>query len=117
MLLQQQKLFLNLEDKYAEKAKILADEFNILTREAAGRILNLIKQNETRYTELTELLKSENVTEDEDEDEDDEIERENFEENLEDLKIDVDLQLMFIIRSLIRKNALKQFDSTLKFSA
>ena len=111
------QLFLNLEDKYAEQAKILADEFNILTKEAAGRILNLIKQNETRYTELTELLKNENVTEDEDEDEDDEIERENFEENVEDLKIDVDLQLMFIIRSLIRKNALKQFDSTVKFSA
>lgn len=111
------QLFLNLEDKYALQAKDLADEFNRLTKEAAARILNIIKQNETRYTELTELLKTDNVTEDDDEDEDDEIDMENFEENVEDAKIDVDLQLMNIIRSLIRRNALKQFDSSVKFSA
>lgn len=110
------QLFLNLEDKYAVQAKELADEFNNLTKEAAARILNILKQNETRYKELTELLKTDNVTEDDDEDDEDEIDRENFEENLEDPKIDVDLQLMNIMRSLIRKNALKQFDSTVKFS-
>lgn len=110
------RLFLNLEDKYAVAVKELAAEFNTITNESAATVLNLLKKDEVRYKELGDMLRAENIVDDEDEDEDDEIDSENFEETVEDPKIDTDLRLLATIKSLIRKNALKRYDPTVKFS-
>ncbi|SNV31968.1 Uncharacterised protein [Chryseobacterium taklimakanense] len=110
-------LFLNLQEKYQDLSKSVADDFNKMIQRAAAIVLTEVKKDTARYQELVKMIASENLTEtDNEQDEDEDIDRENFEETVEENPADTDLKLIAVIKSLVRKNALKKFDNITKLT-
>lgn len=108
------RLYINLEENFQEKSKEISSEYNLLINMATSRELIKIKNDEEVYEKLKQLLQSLTFNNEDDEDED--LEKENFEESEDVNQVDVDLKLSSVIKSLIRKQALQKFDSSVKFT-
>lgn len=110
------RLYVNLEDKFAKQTKELSGQLNNLVTESAAKILYSLKNDVLRYDELADMLRSETRIELDEIDEPEDDEEETGNENPTDPSIDIDIKLLSVIKSLIRKNALKKHDKEVKFS-
>jgi hypothetical protein len=114
------RLYLNLNEIYKVESDKIAEEYSSLIKMVAGRIQVILSRNSERMETLSAIFKnwnnSKQNTEVEEEDDDGEIELEDFEENNEQDVFDFERELFTKIKSLSRKQALKKFDVSTKFS-
>lgn len=114
------RLFLNLNETYKAESDKIAEEYSSLIKQVAGRIQVIITKDSARATALAEILNqwknSNQDTEEDDDDDDTEIELEDFEEKEEQTAFDFERELFTKLKSLCRKQALKNFDKNTKFS-
>lgn len=114
------RFYLNLQENYSSNALEMNQSYNELIKKLAGDLLLKVKRDEEKYKIIIEFLAVENVDlgqNDEEEDVDEEIEREDFEEfiSLESAE-NLEFRIFQFIKSLIRKSALKKYESTIRFS-
>jgi len=115
------RLFFNLNETYQAESDKISVEYASLIKQVASRIQILITKDSARATLLSELLnkwkiQSQDTNEDEDVDDDVDIEMEDFDEKEEQLSFDFEKELFTKLKSLCRKQAIKEFDKNTKFS-
>lgn len=112
------RLFLNLTEKFKKESDDIAAEYKFLVEKIASSIQVTIQKDTQRATDLSVLLKQWNTEADvagEDEDEETDIEQEDFDEKEEQI-FDFEKELFTKLKSLCRKQALKEFDKNTKLS-
>ena len=113
--------YFNISELYGVNAVEISSQYNEEIRSLAGGFLILLKNNEDEYKKILETFANEssdsNPVGDEDESED-EIESEDFDElALVQNRDNTEFRFLQFLKSLIRKSALKQFDSSVRLSA
>lgn len=111
------KLFFNLHEKYAEQAKLMLASYNEMINLSAAKLLLTVKKDKDRYQKIIELIRSEKQNEEENEDDDDELENDSLTDLQEIDFLQNDEKFLGIIKSIIRKIALKKYDSTVKLNS
>lgn len=113
------RLFLNLNETYGVESNKISDEYASQVKQVAGRIQVLVLKDPQRASTLLETLskwKISDTDEEEEEDDDTEIEQEDFDEKEEPVSFDFDKDLFTKLKSICRKQSLKQFDRNTKLS-
>lgn len=113
------RLFLNLNETYKTESDTIAEEYSSLIKQVAGRIQVIITKDSERVTALSDILnqwKNSNQDTEEEDDDDAEIELEDFEEREEQTAFDFERELFTKLKSLCRKQALKNYDKNTKFN-
>jgi hypothetical protein len=111
-------LFLNLEETYSNESESISKPYSDLIKQVASRIQVQIARVPSRVTTLTEVLKNWKKTNQDAEDSDDddtELELEDFDET-PDATSHFEKDLFTRLKSICRKQSLKKFDKTIKFT-
>jgi hypothetical protein len=105
--------FLNLNETYKDVSKEISDNYSKLIKDVSSNILVKVKKDNERYKKLSDLLNQwkGNKSEADEDDDELEIESEDFEEKIEQVTPDFEIELYNKIKSLCRKQALKKFGS------
>ena len=112
-------LFLNLSETYKAESDEISNEYSILIKQVAAKILVHITRDAKRAAALSEVLnnwKNSNQDTDEEYDDDTEIELEDFDEKDDQTVFFFEKELFTKLKSLCRKQALKKFDKSTKYS-
>lgn len=113
------RLFFNVNESYQKQSEEIAKEFSDQIKQVASRLQIAIQKESERATALSDILKkwkTETQEPEEDDDDDAEIELEDFEEKEEQSTFDFERELFIKLKSLCRKQSLRKFDKTTKFS-
>ena len=113
------RLYLNLANNFKRESDSIADEYASIIKVVASRLQVVIQKDAVRRSALFELLKkwkTESQEIDDDDDEETDIEREDFDEKEELTAFDFERDFFTKLKSLSRKQALKKFDKSTRFS-
>lgn len=111
------RLFFNLNETYISESEQVSGEYSSLIKKIAARIQIEIKKNSERATAISDILNNwKSSSQDTEDDDEDEIEKEDFDEKEEFSTFDFEKELFTKLKSVCRKQSLKQFDKNIKFS-
>ncbi len=113
------RLFLNLNEQFKPESDKISEEYTNLIKDVVARIQLKINIDNKRLTALSEILSKWKITSqeiEEDEEYDTEIEQEDFDEKEELTTFDFERELFTKLKTICRKQALKQFDKNTKFT-
>lgn len=114
------RLYFNLNETYKDESDEVSNEFASLIKKVAGRIQVQATKESARATKLSDILSKWKISaqepDEESEVDDVEIEQEDFDEGDELAEFDFEKELFNKLKSICRKQSLKQFDRNIRFS-